>query len=464
MRFRKVLNLVAVSIVGALIFVHFFSAVSASLGGIDLLLKLELYTRGLTSIVIPPLGVVSARTHSVPVRISIVVREINLDYIRFFLDNAVHNKAELMELIKSEFIKDLRQLALKVILIGMLGGLVSGAVMRFDRKRIAICALIGFITSVTLIGAVFTTYNTDAFKNPEYSGNLKAAPWIINLANNGLSKLNELNRYMRVMSDNISTVFSRMNALNPMDDDVVKVLHVSDIHNNPIAYNFIERITKNFSVDFIIDTGDITDFGTPVEELITESLSKMPVEYLFIAGNHDSPGIIDSLHKMPGVTVLDGEITEVKGIKVAGWADPSSKGNEINSAGDREILELNLSIRKWLTETSVSPDIIAVHNPKVTNSLTGLVPVILNGHTHRSSIIEEKGTFMINAGSTGAAGIRGLQSESDIPYSAVLLYLEKPAGTGKARLIAVDVIKVSNLKKGFQVERMFFTEEEQKFE
>ncbi|TYP54313.1 Icc-related predicted phosphoesterase [Thermosediminibacter litoriperuensis] len=459
------LTLVAVSIAGALIFVHLFSAVSASLGGVDLLLKLELYTRGLTSVVIPPLGVVNARTHSVPVRISIVVREINLDYVRFFLDNAVQNRAELMELFKSDLIKDFRQLALKVILIGMLGGVVSGAVMRYDRRRIAVCALIGLMTSVSLMGAVFTTYNTSAFKNPEYSGNLKAAPWIISLAHNGLSKLNELNHYMSIMSDNISTVFSRMDALNLMDDeDVVKVLHVSDIHNNPAAYNFLERITKNFDVDLIIDTGDITDFGTPFEELITENLSKMPVEYLFIAGNHDSPGIIDSLRKMPGVTVLDGEIAEVKGIEVVGWADPSSKGNEINTAGDREILELNLSIRQWLARTSVSPDIIAVHNPKATNSLAGAVPIILNGHTHRSSIIEEKGTFIINAGSTGAAGIRGLQSESDIPYSAALLYLKKPAGTGNARLIAVDVIKVSNLKKGFQVERMFFIGEEQKFE
>ena len=57
-------------------------------------------------------------------------------------------------------------------------------------------------------------------------------------------------------------VFSRMDSLASTEESVVRVLHVSDIHNNPVAFDFMEQIINNFNVDFVIDTGDITDYGT----------------------------------------------------------------------------------------------------------------------------------------------------------------------------------------------------------
>jgi hypothetical protein len=80
----------------------------------------------------------------------------------------------------------------------------------------------------------------------------------------------------------------------------------------------------------------------------------------------------------------------------------------------------------------------------------------LNGHTHKLNLFQRDGSIVINAGTTGAAGIRGFQTNSDIPYSAVLLYFKKPGNNQKTGLMAADVIKISNLKTGFQVERVFF--------
>jgi hypothetical protein len=106
--------------------------------------------------------------------------------------------------------------------------------------------------------------------------------------------------------------------------------------------------------------------------------------------------------------------------------------------------------------------ILAVHNPKSTKGISGLVPLILNGHVHKTSLKEENNSLIINAGTTGAAGIRGIQSKGDIPYSAVLLYFKKSEVLEKPQLFSADIIKISNFKAGFQVERIFFDQEDRK--
>ena len=46
------------------------------------------------------------------------------------------------------------------------------------------------------------------------------------------------------------------------DADTVRVLHVSDLHLNPQAFDVIEQIVDQFAIDVVVDTGDINDWGT----------------------------------------------------------------------------------------------------------------------------------------------------------------------------------------------------------
>ena len=159
---------------------------------------------------------------------------------------------------------------------------------------------------------------------------------------------------------------------------------------------------------------------------------------------------------------MDDETTTVKGIEILGFSDPSSKTANIDSSNEVESLELNLKIHESLKSSNTKPDILAVHNPKSTENLSGIVPIILNGHTHKNSVKKENGSFIINAGTTGAAGIRGIQSKGEIPYSAVMLYFKKTEELKQPQLFAADVIKISNFTLGFQVERVFFNQEDKK--
>ena len=53
-----------------------------------------------------------------------------------------------------------------------------------------------------------------------------------------------------------------------------------------------------------------------------------------------------------------------------------------------------------------------VHDPKQAAPLDGVVPLVLAGHTHERKVSElDDGTRLMVEGSTGGAGLRGLQGE-----------------------------------------------------
>jgi hypothetical protein len=58
---------------------------------------------------------------------------------------------------------------------------------------------------------------------------------------------------------------------------------------------------------------------------------------------------------------------------------------------------------------------------------------------------------MVNAGTTGEAGIRGLMAQGELPYTMVLLHFNRD-GHGWYASVA-DVITVNKLDSGFVLER-----------
>lgn len=461
---KTVLKIFITSIVGSTAFIQLFDSVAVNFNGIEFMLAIKMALKGFTAVFLPPLGILKAYTHCFPVQVNVTLQHINLDFAKSLIEQA-QNKDQLLTLFKTHMSTAAYRICVKTIILSTLGAAITAFIFRFNLKHIVTCAAVGLLVGAIITASLFLTYDINAFNNPEYSGTLKAAPWIINMINKGLDQINELGNQLKNISDNITTVFSNMNEVNPIetgesDNSIVRVLHVSDIHNNPAAFDFMEQIVKNFRIDFIIDTGDITDYGTPVEELLLQNLSRFKVYYVFIPGNHDSPEIINVLKNLKNITVLDGQMINIKGINLMGFADPVSTSKDIDVPEEMKILETNLKIRELLKEIPKTPDILAVHNPKVTENLVGKIPVILNGHMHELDFKEKNGSVKVNAGTTGAAGIRGFQKNNEVPYSAVVLYFKKSDNSEENnKIVAADVIKISNIKAGFKVERVFFNQE-----
>jgi len=459
MNLKRAFVILICAILGPLVFIHTFDSIMVNLQGMELSLGLKLAQKGSTTIHLPPIGILKAYTHNAPITINIILQNIDLDVIKAIIDS-IHDKNELISLIREDVLKAVKLLAVKTLILGMVGAVFVAIILKVKKRDFIYCILISLLFVVIILSWTFLPYNITAFDKPEYFGTLKAAPWLIDIWNKGISQINVLGQQLKSMSDGISMVFSRMDNIASTEESMVRVLHVSDIHNNPAAFDFMEQIVQNFNVDFVIDTGDITDYGTILEDMVIKNLSNLPVQYIFVAGNHDSPNTMEMIAAIDNVTVLDGEMINVKGINILGFPDFRSMALNIDSSNEKDNLKLNLTIRDKLYTLDETPDILAVHDPDATEGLTDLASIILNGHVHKASLKEENGTLIINAGTTGAAGIRGIQSKGKIPYSAILLYFKSSETLKKPQLFAADIIKISNFKAGFQVERIFFDQED----
>ena len=302
------------------------------------------------------------------------------------------------------------------------------------------------------------TYDLQAFERLEYEGMIEAAPWALNLAWQTLGRVEELGDRVQTLASNLYSMLQQLENLGPLglvQADVL-ALHVSDIHNNPVAYQFAKQVIDSFPVDFVMDTGDLTDWGTALEAEVTSRIEEMRVPYLFVSGNHESPEVLKRLEAIPNCMIINGEEKTILGLRIVGIGDLAANRYLPTTASLGELAALveELNIR-W-AQVENRPDIFMVHNHRVAEGLEpGLFPVVLYGHSHLWGLKQLDDTVYINAGTTGAAGIRGLQSKEPLPYSLSLLYFSVQEEGERPVLQAVDGVHVTGLGMSFSLQRTF---------
>jgi len=204
-------------------------------------------------------------------------------------------------------------------------------------------------------------------------------------------------------------------------------------------------VTGQFAVDAVLDTGDITDWGSSPENRLINSVGTLGVPYVYIRGNHDSAATAALIAAQPNATVLAGTAVTVAGIGIVGVADPrftpdKTTGDDVT---DEEVLvQTGVTLAEVAESLPTRPSIALVHDPRQAGPLDGVVPVVLAGHTHERKVTElEKGTLLMVQGSTGGAGLRGLQGEYPEPLTCTVLYLDRETG----ELRAYDEITLAGL-------------------
>lgn len=444
------------AICGALIVASLFGQMDVSIAALEFQLAVKVLTRGRTEIVIPPIGSISAATHWAPVKISLILRSIDLELLKDLLETGFKQQELIQEIIaKLEEIS--KVFIVRLLSLGALGGALGILVLRRKRGLVYVKgAAIGFLTIFLLLAGTYAGYDLKKFENPQFAGALKGAPWMMGLFQESLVKINILGKRMEFMANNLYTVFERLEHVEPIAvvSEDLKILHVSDIHNNPAAYDFLAQIINNFGVDIVIDTGDISDFGTPLEAQLVKRINEMNIPYLFVAGNHDSPQILEALSNIKNVLIVNDRILNINGLNIVGINDPASVSNAVTPPPEEKLTEYVARLNGVIQFAEEPPDLLMVHNPWLAKQFAGQIPLILFGHNHRYSIEESGGSVLIDAGTTGAAGIRGLAASNEVPYSLVLLTLAKDE---KWHITAADTIKVYNLQGSYSIERRLFT-------
>ncbi len=456
-------------------------------------------------LLLPPIGRVEFDTHTAPVAVQARVGEVDVEAAQELL-NDPRGLTGLQDVAPDALRTATLRAALVTGLFALAGACaVSLLVYRRVWRRTAEVAA-GLVGLLVLTGiATVATFDADRLAQPHFTGLLSRAPYVAGQAGGLVDRLESYRSGLADIVRGVTALYATSDELPVVPGtgggDVVRVLHVSDIHLNPLAFDLIERLVTQFKVDVVVDTGDITSWGTEVESATLSRIREVKVPYVFVRGNHDSRRTQAAVAANPNAVVLDGDVVEVKGLVFAGVGDPAftpDAGAALSAASspsrvtipDRPTVtpaatatvgptsatpsgnpgvapsavlradqqdadpqvragaRLADLIRQWDAERPQKPvDVALVHEPASIRPLLGTVPLVLSGHLHKRGVrVDPSGTRVMVEGSTGGAGITAgtvdrLAEGSPVPLSATILYIAR-SGERARQVIAYDEVTV----------------------
>jgi predicted MPP superfamily phosphohydrolase len=410
------------------------------------------FGRGVTDISLPPLGRLSADTHVSPLRFTATLQDVEVPE----LADTVSRRGidHLVDQVQDEAAQEVRPYALRLLAAAVIGSLALGLlVFRTRWRSVALAALACLVTVGGMEAVAWQTYRPAAFLSPTFSGSLSLAPELIGPARTALDRIDEVRAELSRVLAGATRVYASIDA-GPLGlGNEIRVLHISDLHLSPLGAEFTRQVAGAFDVEFIVDTGDLTSFGTPAEQLFLSEIASIHLPYVFVRGNHDSTEIEEALRRIPGVVVLDGEVRGVGGVAVYGRGHPVFTPNRIAALDDEEIASA-LAAEGRLVVANISagdpPAIVAVHDDRMAEAVAGLVPLVLSGHFHEPSARVVNGTLFLRVGSTGGAGANVFTQEGGVSLSAEILYFDR---AGEHELVAYDLIEQSPETGSLVVER-----------
>lgn len=453
-----VLGLALFCILSAIFTVTEFGAQTYHWQGLDVQVSLQPALRGQTRIILTPLGEVHATTHRTPLTLRVSLIGVSLERMKMLALHPPERRA-LERDFRQTARRDLRRFAFWQITLGAVGGLIAPLFLRLRRARFwLLSAGIGGGFIALMLFATLRTFDASVFDSPTYTGSLRQAPMIVALGRTVFFQAEALSDRLRTVATNLNALYGRLGAAPgpaPEDAKTIRILHISDIHNNVAAINFVQELASDFHVNAVIDTGDLTDFGLPVEAPLSKGLAHLPVPYLFVAGNHDSQATVHAVAAHPNATILNGQRVSLFGLNILGLPDPSSAraGQGSVDTSDQAIQAGAAQLLADVKQTKTPPDIVCVHNPREAARVLGQVPLVLCGHLHRYYVDTENDTIVCNAGTTGGAGLRYFDRSEGVPLSAAVLTFSRAP---HPRLLAIDMVVLDGSLSEYSITRHTF--------
>jgi predicted MPP superfamily phosphohydrolase len=375
------------------------------------------------------------------------------------------------------------------VLIGVLLGLLAAAAVnmsiRYLRRaprrahelRLRLVQLGGALGVVVLVGVYgWVTYNPDWARQSQLTGTLAAAQLFP-------AQLSQYYAQNNKAFDVLGSVLGIQAALQQQIETeapatALRIMFISDMH---LAANYplVQVYARSYDVDLIVNTGDESLFGTGIEltpgylDALRAVTSQTPM--LWLAGNHDSPAVENTMRAIPGVTVLGGKTqapdgydvsagaVDAFGLTIAGVPDPrvyggpgdyGSDDDSVTDPLEREAMQDALAdiagdgsdeataSSSSSSSPSASPsassgapadgsdgaaddesfDIFATHEPVAAAELRDLLPDRIRetvaGHLHEQNApddIQDGSQIDLVEGSTGAGGLSDIVRGDDRP-------------------------------------------------
>ena len=420
---------------------------SADIGPFHTTMALHPDIHGETIVAVPPLGQVVFDSHDGPVGMNLRLDSVDPEEAQVIISSP-GGVTSASEDLASEVTDAVVRVAIEALAIVTLCGLLVGALTFRTMRRTMLTGLASLSMTAALMGYAVSTLQPESISEPRYEGLLSYAPSVVGNAEDIAENYEEYVANLQKFVTNISGFYALATDMPQIgvDDDTIRVMHVSDLHLNPSAWPLMETVAEQFNIDVIADTGDMNQWGSEQEaEIYSRGVAQLDVPYVFIKGNHDSATTVAALAAYDNVVVLDGEVQTVEGLRFAGVADPRftpDKGNQPSSEYAQQMLTQSGERLAETVEEAGGADVAMVHEPPMSLPLTGVVPLVLSGHTHERAVQDlGEGTTLMVEGSTGAAGLRVFDTEEPLKMDLDVLYFDP----GTKALTAYDSISVGTV-------------------
>ncbi|MFI7609334.1 metallophosphoesterase [Micromonospora sp. NPDC049366] len=424
--------------------------VTADVGPLTVRFQLSPSTDGGSQISVPPLGSLFLDTHSGPARLTASLDALDQQRAQALIgapDGLAAAGASAPDDIRDALIR----LGLRTVAASVLGTMLLAALTFRSTRRTAWAGTLALAITGGALGAAALTVRPGAIAEPRYEGLLVNAPTLIGDARRISDDYTRYADQLQRLVGNVGKLYSTMSDLPVYEasPDTTRVLHVSDLHLNPAAWPVIRTVVEQFDIDLVIDTGDITDWGSEPETAYVSMIRQLKVPYVYVRGNHDSARTAAAVAGQPNAVVLDDTITDVAGICIAGIGDPRFTPDKQESdagpwaEGATSPAAAGQRLADTVRAAGSAVDIALVHDPASAEPLAGTVPLVLAGHTHQRDVRMlpapegEPATRLAVQGSSGGAGLRGLEHEEPTPLAMSVLYFGPDH-----RLEAYDDIRV----------------------
>jgi predicted MPP superfamily phosphohydrolase len=431
-RTTVVIEIVLVGLVGAWLGLLVGGRLDTSIGPLEARLSIEVAPTGGSVLSLPPLGELSLHSHDGPFRLHADVTQINEADAREIF-NDPKSLQGLPQQVSADLTSGVRELVIRSAVSAVAGAVLLGiAVFRRRFRRALLSGAVAFGAVAAGGGLAAVTWNPEAINEPRYTGLLASAPSVVGDAGDIVTDFKKYEKQLAKIVTNVSRLYdvtSTLPAFAPTAS-TIHVLFVSDLHINPGSWDVIRSIVKQFDIDFIVDTGDISDHGSSAENAYVQPIGTLGVPYVFVRGNHDSLITEQAIRDQPNAVVLDNQIREVGGLRLAGMGDPrfTPDKNTRDAPAPVSVKEKGVTLANLIKiqPANARVDVAMMHDPEGAAEVDGAVPLTLAGHYHRRFQQElPNKTLLFVQGSTGASGLRGLEGEKPTSAEASVLYFDR---------------------------------------
>ncbi|GID25644.1 metallophosphoesterase family protein [Paractinoplanes brasiliensis] len=456
-RVRVTAMVAVIGLGGAVIGTMLFAHADVAVGPFRAEMSISPSVLGGTEVDLPPLGSLHLDSHDGPIHLKVNLAALDQSRTEALIDDpaAISRAGE-------NAVDDVRdgviRLGVRTMGIAVLSALVLSALIFRNVRRVAASGVTALVVTGGSLGLAASTLRPDSIAEPRYEGLLVNAPAVVGDARRIADNYGRYSEQLQQIVSNVSRLYTTVSSLPVYEpaENTTRVLHVSDLHLSPQAYGLIRTVVQTFDIDVVIDTGDLVDWGSTAETNYASSIPSVGVPYIWVRGNHDSASIQAAVARQRNAIVLDNRVATVAGLTIGGIGDPEftpdksetpAAENEGADPAQSPLLRAGTQLADTIRASDKPVDIALVHDPAMAPPLSGVVPLVLAGHRHQRSVellpAPEPApsaspapapsaadgaalpTRLMVEGSTGGAGLRGLEKEEPTPLSLSVLYFDE---------------------------------------